>query len=56
MKFTVGYRITNDGSLVNAILKYKENISEVYFSMYNSKSGRGNSWMGDFNSFDAREI
>ena len=55
MKFSIGYRLLQDDSLVNAILKYRENINEVYFSMYNSKSGRGNSWMGDFNSFDAKE-
>ena len=54
MKFAVGYQLYKDGSFVDAILRHKDRISEVYFSMYNSPSGRGNSWSGSVNSFDAK--
>ena len=56
MKFAIGYQLYKDESFVDAIIRNKDNISEVYFSMYNSPSGRGNSWSRGINGFDAKNV
>ncbi len=41
MKFSVGYQLKNDDSLINTIIENKENINEVYFSFGDFPNGRG---------------
>lgn len=40
MKFSVGYRVSNNDSLVNSIINNKNNIYEVYFSWGDFANGR----------------
>ncbi len=42
MKFSVGYQLKNDFSLIETILENKEHISEVYFSFGDFPNGRSN--------------
>lgn len=42
MKFSVGYQLFEDESFINEIIKYKENIAEVYFSWGDFPNGRNN--------------
>ncbi len=42
MKFSVGYQLKQDFSLIDEILNNKENISEVYFSFGDFPNGRSN--------------
>ena len=42
MKFSVGYQLKEDFSLIDTILENKENISEVYFSFGDFPNGRSN--------------
>ncbi len=42
MKFSVGYQLFGDDSLVDAICRYKDFISEVYFSWGDFPNGRNN--------------
>ncbi len=42
MKFSVGYRVSSDDKFVSDIIRYKDKISEVYFSWGDFPSGRNN--------------
>ena len=42
MKFSVGYQLKEDFSLIDTIIENKENISEVYFSFGDFPNGRSN--------------
>lgn len=41
MKFSVGYQLKNDESLINTIIENRESINEVYFSFGDFPNGRG---------------
>ena len=42
MKFSVGYQLKNNFSLIDTIIENKESISEVYFSFGDFPNGRSN--------------
>lgn len=42
LKFFVGYQLFSDADFLDLIIKYKENISEVYFSWGDFSNGRNN--------------
>lgn len=42
MKFSVGYQLFDDGEFIERIIKYKNDISEVYFSFGDFPNGRNN--------------
>lgn len=41
MKFSVGYQLKNDESLINSIINNRQSISEVYFAFGDFPNGRG---------------
>lgn len=56
MKFSVGYQLFKDDSFISEIIKYKDNISEVYFSWGDFPNGRNNQLKrNDMLSFEAGE-
>ena len=56
MKFSVGYQIFDDGEFIERIIKYKNDISEVYFSFGDFPNGRNNQLLrADMTSEEAEE-
>lgn len=56
MKFSVGYKILQSDNFINDIIRYKDHISEVYFSWGEFPNGRNNqSIMGDMTPWEAQQ-
>lgn len=47
MKYMVGYPVNGDAGFIDEIIKWKENIYEVYFSWGSMSSGRGTVVLGE---------